>query len=116
MSPTQAERDYKRAYDERTRERQREQKRAWAARNREAQMERTRRERLEQPERSRARNLVQKAVDRGHMEKPATCSACDDEGVRIEAHHEDYERPLDVTWLCKPCHYKADRAREEVAA
>lgn len=113
MSPTQAERDYKRAYDERTRERQREQKRAWAARNREHLVERTRRERLEQPERSRARNLVQKAVDRGHMEKPSACSACGVEGVWIEGHHEDYARPLDVTWLCKPCHYKADG---EVAA
>lgn len=31
------------------------------------------------------------------------CEGC---GVdkNIHAHHEDYERPLDVTWLCRTCH------------
>jgi hypothetical protein len=29
---------------------------------------------------------------------------------RVQAHHEDYSRPLDVVWLC-PTHHKA-RHRE----
>lgn len=31
----------------------------------------------------------------------------------MEAHHHDYSKPLDVIWLCTPCHSKADEARRE---
>jgi len=33
---------------------------------------------------------------------PELCEGCGAEDV--EMHHENYDRPLDVTWLCKPCH------------
>lgn len=38
------------------------------------------------------------------LERPKKCSKC---GVfaKIEAHHCDYLKPLDVIWLCKKCHY-----------
>lgn len=50
-----------------------------------------------------AHNKVSKALISGELQKVTTCSYCND-GGRIEAHHEDYDKPLDVTWLCKPCH------------
>jgi hypothetical protein len=54
-------------------------------------------------EKDRARYLLNSAVRRGEIVRPLTCSLCQFEG-RIEGHHEAYDRPLDVEWLCKPCH------------
>jgi len=31
------------------------------------------------------------------------CSKCKST-ERIDGHHPDYDRPLDVIWLCRPCH------------
>ena len=55
------------------------------------------------PERRAARVAVGNALRSGRMQRPATCSACG--GVtRLHAHHDDCSRPLDVRWLCVPCH------------
>lgn len=35
--------------------------------------------------------------------KWSPCERCNSED-NVDAHHEDYSKPLDVTWLCKPCH------------
>ncbi len=34
---------------------------------------------------------------------PDQCQRCDDRSG-IEAHHEDYNKPMDVIYLCKRCH------------
>lgn len=28
--------------------------------------------------------------------------------IPADAHHEDYMKPLEVIWLCRPCHVKRD--------
>lgn len=73
------------------------------------------------PTKINAHRVVEAALACGVLEKPDTCSACGccSSTHRIEAHHEDYGKPLDVVWLCTPCHRKADaerRVREGCAA
>ena len=49
-----------------------------------------------------ARALVAKAVESGRL-IPEPCLFCGRDD-RVVGHHQDYSRPLDVTWLCYQCH------------
>lgn len=60
------------------------------------------------PSKQNARRAVEAAIKAGVLSKPESCSKCGKTGCRIEAHHEDHTRPLDVTWLCVSCHRKRD--------
>jgi hypothetical protein len=52
------------------------------------------------PERRKAQLAVQYALRSGKL-KPLPCFSC---GEKAEAHHPDYDRPLDVVWLCSSHH------------
>lgn len=56
------------------------------------------------PEKRSAHSAVQAALKRGELERPAVCSSCGTGSRRIEAHHPDYDKPLEVIWLCTVCH------------
>jgi len=51
-----------------------------------------------------ARSLIYKHIVRGHMDKGEECEICKARDRGIEAHHEDYNKPLEVRWLCNICH------------
>jgi len=53
------------------------------------------------PEKLAARYAVKVALQNGTLARQP-CERCG--GVPSEAHHPDYSRPIDVTWLCRPCH------------
>jgi hypothetical protein len=55
-----------------------------------------------------AREAVRAAVKSGRLGKPAQCEGCASV-VSLHGHHRDYSRPLDVEWLCVPCHAAAHR-------
>lgn len=58
------------------------------------------------PEKLRARLRVTDAVYRGVLVKPDRCEQCGKETpkARLQGHHEDYSKPLEVSWLCAKCH------------
>lgn len=58
----------------------------------------------EREKRRRANNLVNLAVKAGTITRPLECEQCNMSANRIEGHHDDYEKPLEVRWLCRECH------------
>ena len=66
------------------------------------------------PEKVKAHQAVKRAVKAGKLERPDVCSRCGGGGkpkrngaAAIEAHHPDYNKPLEVEWLCRECHLVA---------
>ena len=66
---------------------------------------RTRRRRKNRPLQYAAQTLLGNAVRSGRIVKSKTCTNCGADG-RINGHHRDYCKPLDVMWLCTICHHK----------
>ncbi len=60
-----------------------------------------RQQRANHPDRCAARTALNNAVRDGRVVR-GSCEVC---GVpKAQAHHDDYSKPLDVRWLCKPHH------------
>ena len=55
------------------------------------------------PERRIARGVVNHALRDGRIEKPSACEICGN-NAKLQAHHADYSKPLEVIWICSPCH------------
>jgi len=68
-----------------------------------AQAEITRAWRAEDSRRNVAHSIVAKAVRSGTLVRQP-CVRCGES--KVIAHHEDYDNPLVVMWLCQPCHKK----------
>lgn len=56
------------------------------------------------PERVAARAAVYSAIKSGSIVSPGHCESCATTGRRLNAHHDDYSKPLVVRWLCTGCH------------
>lgn len=62
-----------------------------------------------------AQNMVETALSQGILERPEVCDSCSSSGTfkdgrsTIQAHHCDYNKPLEVMWLCQKCHHNWHR-------
>lgn len=66
--------------------------------------------RARDPLKYRARNAVSNALRDGRLHRrPCRCGA-----KRVQAHHHDYSKPLDVEWLCFRCHRKDEHHQKNV--
>ncbi len=74
--------------------------------------ERSARYRKKYPKKYAARCAIQKALQDASMVRPDSCSACM-KSCTPDGHHDDYDKPLSVRWLCRKCHY--DWHRKNIA-
>ena len=95
----------------------------WAAYQRERLKDDSKRSRLRgqqsdwrnrNPLATRAHTDVHVALKNGSLVRPQECSECT-KPCTPEAHHEDYEKPLDVTWLCRLCHEARHHQKEKAS-
>ena len=65
------------------------------------------------PDRFKAQHKLRNAVFTGKI-KSLHCTRC---GLvcNPEGHHPDYAKPLEVIWLCRPCHSKSIRIESEMS-
>jgi ribosomal protein S27AE len=61
-----------------------------------------------------ARQAMQIATDKGIIRRGTVCEQCGDGGV-VEGHHDDYNKPLSVRWLCKRCHFEWHKSNKAIA-
>ena len=61
----------------------------------------------------KARGILTDAVAHGRIIKPEHCEICKKPTLKskLHGHHDDYSKPLEVRWMCLPCH--ADYHRRE---
>lgn len=62
-----------------------------------------------------AHEAVHRALRRGALVRPASCSSCISRRGPIEGHHDDYSKRLDVIWLCSTCHKRMHAAHSRGA-
>lgn len=69
-----------------------------------------------------AQNLVERALDKGVLTRPTQCETCKktpkpfkDGRSAIQAHHCDYNKPLEVMWLCQKCHHDWHKKNTAIA-
>lgn len=55
-----------------------------------------------------ARMKLNYHVRKGNIIKPNDCESCH-ENKKLDGHHEDYSKALEVKWLCRGCHADADK-------
>lgn len=90
------------------RDRNKERERTAYRLNSEAKKAQTKKWRECNPEKAKAHAIAGAAISSGRLKKPVSCPKCG-ATERLQKHHPDYKKPLEVLWLCQPCHKKLHR-------
>lgn len=72
--------------------------------------------RLANPEKAKAHWTVRNAIQTERLSKPNACELCGTTKEKLDGHHPDYSKPLEVVWLCPKCHRTADRNKSDAWA
>lgn len=72
--------------------------------------------RRDQSIKGKAGSLVRAAISYRMVQKPDRCQICDRTGVELEAHHDDYDKPFDVIFVCHKCHMRLPDHSNDVGA
>jgi hypothetical protein len=54
-------------------------------------------------EKKKARTILSNAIRDRKISRPTECQVCG-HSEKLHGHHDDYSKPLDVIWCCRPCH------------
>jgi len=69
----------------------------------------------------RASKTFENEVRYGRIINPEICSECQsterfkDGRTAIQGHHDDYNKPLEVRWLCQKCHFEWHKHHKPIA-
>jgi hypothetical protein len=74
--------------------------------------EATKRMRKKYPQKYKARGIVNDALHYKKISK-LPCEVCGE--LKVEAHHEDYNKPLDIIWLCIKHHKDLHKKQKQVS-
>jgi len=61
---------------------------------------------------NRCQNILEQAINKGIIQRKIRCETCNvtdtfkDGRTAIQAHHSDYNKPLDVIWFCQKHHHE----------
>ncbi len=59
-------------------------------------------------EQCRSYDIFCNAIERGKIKRPNKCDQCFKK-CKPDGHHIDYNKPLEVVWLCRQCHSNEHR-------
>ena len=68
-----------------------------------------------------ANDKLEYAITKGEIANPGKCSKCGsdekflDGRTAIQGHHPDYNKPLEIMWLCQKCHYLWHKTNTTIA-
>jgi len=85
------------------------QKRRYREANRAVMQDKQRQYRASDRRKDAARCQARRAIASGRLAKSVLCQGCGKTG-RLEISHNDYDKPLEVEFLCVTCHRRKDTA------